>query len=387
MSTPLDDTVKLIAQLQARHQSLARLDAPDEITAPVLLDFLDELRIKAFKICATDCQDRGLLKRRYTYWSMIVQKVSDYQETVRFQRIPTAFHQATRAGARDLEAYDLVMAPMGGYLGRISYGPTGTGKTTAEFVSMIHKQILGSVYITHVAAVELARMVGQSGYDRRNFGEIISCLEGSDPIEEDSPARNRSGKNSSDRYSEIGERWGSADGLLIDDISVPKFTPKYAETLYGIVNARVENESGLYITSQVDGDTLLRKWKRESPDLDAVADAILRRIGEYCKPVRFEKGSPLAPSPHPPALDGLPRAETPAAPSDASCVNVEPKPNQEETDHENQNRQEAVPRPVIAPGGRDCNPGGADLHPGEDRALHEPQGGGIVHSPPLGPLF
>ena len=43
----------------------------------------------------------------------------------------------------------------------------------------------------------------------------------------------------------------------------------------------------MIVTSQLDAEGLLRKWRADAPELSDTSKAIIRRIVDHCEPVNF----------------------------------------------------------------------------------------------------
>ena len=121
---------------------------------------------------------------------------------------------------------------------------------------------------------ELVRELGVHHYGR--LATILRLLRGGSPTEEEEDG-------------DLARRYTGYDVLLIDDIHVPKLTPAYAQALYSIIEARTAGKSALYISCQMTGDDLLRKLAGDDPDLRPTAEAIVRRISDFCHPVEFRR--------------------------------------------------------------------------------------------------
>jgi hypothetical protein len=76
--------------------------------------------------------------------------------------------------------------------------------------------------------------------------------------------------------------------LLLDDLSQPKFTPAYAETLYEIVEYRTSHRLLNLVSLQLGRDEFLAKVSDGNPHLLTTADAIFRRLADYCDTIDFD---------------------------------------------------------------------------------------------------
>lgn len=77
--------------------------------------------------------------------------------------------------------------------------------------------------------------------------------------------------------------------LFVDDIGHGTFTPTYAETLLEIVERFTSERRILVVSTQASGPALVRQWAKDEPSKKATAEAIVRRLNEFCRLVRFER--------------------------------------------------------------------------------------------------
>ena len=80
--------------------------------------------------------------------------------------------------------------------------------------------------------------------------------------------------------------------LFIDDLSQARFTGSFAENLFELVNRIYSERRLLVVTVQTSGAELVRKWCADDRDLTDTAQAIERRLREYCIPLRFTATKP-----------------------------------------------------------------------------------------------
>lgn len=145
---------------------------------------------------------------------------------------------------------------MGGIL---LYGPTGTGKSRTLWLWAQH-YLLESLYPWN-----------------------IRFLEGSE-IADEANSRARSGKLT-DWIEEVTK---DIDCMLIDDLGHGSFSNSYAEALRKLLERCTSRDITLAVTLQFSGAELLKQWKREDPAKVATAAAIVRRLGEFTHPIRFD---------------------------------------------------------------------------------------------------
>jgi len=155
--------------------------------------------------------------------------------------------------------------------GLLLHGPSGSGKTRA-------------------ACELLTKELGQDPYLRFKY---VSAL-----VLKKRLADAARGGNSHLILEELLDESGSV--LFIDDLSQAKFTPTFAENLFELIDRVHRERRPLIVTVQSNGADLVRKWSAADKDLIDSAQAIARRLREYCVAVKF------------PAV-GHPRAEQRAA--------------------------------------------------------------------------
>lgn len=203
-------------------------------------------------------------------------RLSDLNEL----NIPEIYLHASADRARDIGAYQRVMTydPDGDErnpLGIVAYGPTGTGKSSALYARLVSDLLLNRVIASsHISAVQLAELVRElSVHHYPRLMEIVRLLRG-DMVGDETDEK-------------LVDRYFCPDCLLIDDLHVPKLTPSYAQVLYAIIEGRTSRGLPLYVTCRMTGDHLLRKLAGDDPELRPTAEAIIRRIAEFCHPVEF----------------------------------------------------------------------------------------------------
>ncbi len=198
------------------------------------------------------------------------------------REIPAQYSRATMDDARDKEAFkeaidygaDATDENPAKKNGVLLFGPSGSGKTCAAYARLIE---WSGRSITHISAVELSELIrDKSLHDARGLARILRYLKGT-PSDEDEDI---------EKYDDSG-RWFGSDGLLIDDIHVPKLTPAYAQALYSIIESRTSRSDHLIVTCQLTGNRLLDKLAADNPGLRDTAIAIIRRLVDNCHPIEF----------------------------------------------------------------------------------------------------
>lgn len=86
---------------------------------------------------------------------------------------------------------------------------------------------------------------------------------------------------------ELRQRLCRTNVLFIDDLHQGKFTPRYAQFLFGVVEARTSEEMPIYVTCQMPAGRLIEKWSADNPEGRETAEAIVGRLREFCVPVDF----------------------------------------------------------------------------------------------------
>ena len=84
------------------------------------------------------------------------------------------------------------------------------------------------------------------------------------------------------------EKFSWSEFFFIDDLHQAKFTPRYSEELFRIIENRYSQNLPTFITCQVPGDALVSKLTADNPQLREIAEAIVRRIRDMCEPIDFD---------------------------------------------------------------------------------------------------
>jgi hypothetical protein len=149
--------------------------------------------------------------------------------------------------------------PKSGGSGLICFGPTGSGKTRSVYTRLRELMVEDLVTFVSIGAVELAREI-----PKLSMEDITKCTA---------------------FVRRLAEK---PDVLFIDDLHQAKLTPRYAQELYSIVNKRIEQNRPMIVTVQMTSERLLDKMAgQNNPDLRETAEAIVRRIREFCEPIDF----------------------------------------------------------------------------------------------------
>jgi DNA replication protein DnaC len=154
--------------------------------------------------------------------------------------------------------------------GLLLHGQTGAGKTRAAF------------------AVLSARL--RSEYPDRQFRYVSAPV-----LKRQLADAARGGRS----HVILEDLLGDTDAtLFIDDLSQARFTPAFAENLFELVDRIHREHVDVIVTVQTNGADLVRKWCADDRDLLDTAQAIARRLREYCLAVRFTlpKAKPANPT-------------------------------------------------------------------------------------------
>ena len=193
---------------------------------------------------------------------------SQYRERLDFVRLrnPDALR-------RVLDSLDFRAHPSDGKLvmrspeiatGWALFGATGSGKTRCAYTLLRRLHILGDVDFEAVRTTEFANMVRRCSFENRAELDAYTRRLAETPI------------------------------LLLDDLHQPKFTPSYAEALLDLVEVRTSNDLPMIVTCQIDGKELIEKWSGDTPAQRPTAEAIVRRLRDFCLPFDFDPEQPTA---------------------------------------------------------------------------------------------
>lgn len=171
-----------------------------------------------------------------------------YRERLSRTGIPTRYASATEPRAAGLAARLVDGESTGLYV----YGDVGSGKTW-------------------LACAVLREAARRDRYQPRAFGAVsmLSSLKAS----------------YDGRGGVTVEELERADMLLVDDLDKPRFTPWALETLYEVVNARVENGRPTIATANSDMGGLVGRMSEGDPVL---AEAICDRLVGGAIAIRME---------------------------------------------------------------------------------------------------
>lgn len=144
--------------------------------------------------------------------------------------------------------------------GFLFHGPTGSGKTRAAFRLLSRWRRSDEIAFRYYSGPVLKRQLADAARAGK-AGQLIDSILGEDP-----------------------------DALLfIDDLSQARFTPSFAENLFELIDRVHRERRLLLVTVQTTGAALIRKWCADDRDLTDTAEAIARRLRDYCVKIRFKK--------------------------------------------------------------------------------------------------
>lgn len=144
--------------------------------------------------------------------------------------------------------------------GVLLHGATGSGKTRAAFAllsALVREDLALDLRFKYVSAPVLKRRLA----DAARGGKSHVILE------------------------ELLDEPGQV--LFIDDLSQARFTPAFAENLFELVDRIHREQRPLVVTVQTSGAELVEKWVADDRALLDTAQAIARRLREYCVPFHF----------------------------------------------------------------------------------------------------
>jgi DNA replication protein DnaC len=149
--------------------------------------------------------------------------------------------------------------------GILLVGKTGTAKTRASYQLLINAFLAGAIDdFLAISSTELkqaavnASKPGAEKHEREDAEKLIKTAR-------------------------------TCDALLIDDLHQAKFSPKYSETLFEIVEHRTANGLPLFLTIQLGGKAFLRKVAGDDQTLLQTGEALVRRFDDYCHYVDFDQ--------------------------------------------------------------------------------------------------
>jgi hypothetical protein len=157
-------------------------------------------------------------------------------------------------GAHDDDGHDLP-----GYKGGIlAWGESGSGKTRAMFeVARFRIKETPHYRLKYCSAPALKRRLADAARAGQSQGVFDDLFADEDAI------------------------------LFIDDLSQPRLSAAFAGDLFEIIDRICREHRRLLVTVQSAGTDLVRKWCSDDPSLVGTAQAIARRLRDYCTPIHF----------------------------------------------------------------------------------------------------
>jgi hypothetical protein len=157
--------------------------------------------------------------------------------------------------------------------GLLFFGPTGSGKTRAAFRLLSAWAMNEEMRFRYFSAPVLKRQLADAARAGKAHQVIEQILE----------------------FDDYEERV-----IFIDDLSQARFTASFAENLFELIDRIHRERRLLIVTVQTTGAALVRKWCADDRELADTAEAIARRLKDYCVKVRFTK------RPTPAAMEAAP---------------------------------------------------------------------------------
>ncbi len=229
-----------------------------------------------------------------SHWRQKIQTLMDREEDEIMHKIPRLYRDNNPRLMPDPQAHTAVLQwqshvekepdyKLGNPRGLICYGPTGCGKTRAIFDLMARMSLmqLDDFGFSAISATEFSALIRElAPCNPRRLARILRLLSG----------RERSDDLAREDDEDV-KRFFGLSALFIDDLSQAKFTPRYAEELLSVIEARTADENAVFVTCQMTGDRLLHKLAGDNPDLRETAEAIIRRLRDFCDPIGFCLGN------------------------------------------------------------------------------------------------
>ena len=182
------------------------------------------------------------------------------------QLTPLIYRKTTQAQLPHPDATAKALAFNPDASGVLLFGRSGTAKTrTAYLVARRAMDLAGSKHFTAITGRELRdRMTALS-----RTGGLTEWARG---------------------------LVNDTDILLIDDIGHGNASDSYLSGVLELIEAATSDLVFVIITANFNGRELLAHWARTAPDARATAEAIVRRLGDFCTPVRFAPTTAPKPS-------------------------------------------------------------------------------------------
>jgi DNA replication protein DnaC len=232
-------------------------------------DEVREMLIKLREQCLAGEKSVVEAKQEFAeYWSWAFQRYAydivldaiplEFQKPIDFNKLPnkSAFNRVMEYLDDVIEGGDELYPP-----GLVAFGGTGTGKTRAIF-HMIKEAVKRSR--GNPSDIRIKRAC--------DLADEIRSLSLHDPGE----------------LREDMQEMAKTEWLFIDDLHQVKFTPRYAEELFKLIDNRYRDGMGVLVTCQVPGEALVKKLTGDNKRLEETARAIVRRIRDMCRAVDFD---------------------------------------------------------------------------------------------------
>jgi hypothetical protein len=192
-------------------------------------------------------------------------------------KVPPIYRRTDPTRLPDRAAYD---AALGHWRqgqspsGLILTGGTGSGKTRAACQCVIEAQY--GEQLAFITATELSRLIREGTWeDAKRTRRILSLLRGDGSDEE-----------SEDADADLARYWADG-GIVIDDLHHARGTARYLEELLAMVEAHTSEERTVIVTCQTTATGLVETMCSRDESLRETAEAIVRRLQEFCVHVPF----------------------------------------------------------------------------------------------------
>lgn len=258
------DAYKLACKksLKAAVQAIRKSGAPHPLlkaaqTAPTNPHLAAEAKLPEC-ICSELSAFRALIKLRVFRLKRIL--INQEKEVLWRDTVPPIYQKTAidRLPYPEISRAVLGYSPEDEVAGVLLFGSTGAGKTRTAFL-LLHHWLFTTPWPW-----------------------TFRYLQGSE-IADAANARSRTGTVG----DWVAELVNGVDCIFIDDIGHGNFSNSYAEVLRRLVEVCTSGRIPLVITCQFDGKQLLKQWSREEPGKAETAKAIVRRLFEFCRPVRI----------------------------------------------------------------------------------------------------
>jgi len=172
---------------------------------------------------------------------------------------PNAYQQVMNWMAPEIEAtYSVNPVPIKNLKGLICIGKSGMGKTRSVYARLIELNFKHRFKFIALSAVKLV--------DNIRTNAMIS----------------------QDEVNNYLKDLIITNTLFIDDINQIHLTPTVSRYLLQLFEQRAVYGKPILLTSQLAGDDLIARYVSKYPELQTTAEAIVRRIRDFCTTIDFD---------------------------------------------------------------------------------------------------